>query len=377
MGCNALLDIDDVEFGDETAAGAGGAGSAAGSGGAATGTGTGAGTGGSPTGTSSGTGAPGGAGGAGGTPCAEACDDGMDNDGNNLTDCEDPCCVDWSCVDPTFSSWTGPVALYVGPDQGLACPTAWPDVEMDGGNGAIIAPNATCTSCGCGSASGVGCTAAVTFYPAGACGGTSYGTTVSGACQAVPSAALLHTSARAAAETATGGTCPASGGVPTTQPATYVTRSLLCGGVVAGGGCATSGEVCLPPAPTGFNEGLCIYRNGNRSCGSYAPFTEERSIHDGIRDTRDCSTCSCATPTGASCSGGTTRVYSPSTATTCSGTSQLLTHDGGCATLTANPGRMDYAPGTAAGGNCTASTVSPTGGASEGDLYTVCCIPSN
>ena len=84
-----------------------------------------------------------------------------------------------------------------------------------------------------------------------------------------------------------------------------------------------------------------------------------------------------ATPTGASCSGGTTRVYSPYTATTCTGTSQLLTHNGGCATLTANPGRMDYTPGTASGGNCTASSVSPTGGAYEDDLYTLCCIPAN
>ena len=379
MGCNALLDIDEVEFGDESAVGAGGAGAAAGTGGAATGTGTGAGTGGSPTGTSTGgtaaTGGSGGSGGSGGTPCSEACNDGIDNDGNNLTDCEDPCCAAWSCVDPTYTSWTGPVAVYVGTDQGIACPSAWPDTEIDGGTGTITAPPASCTACSCGSASGISCNGSVTFYPAASCGGTGYPAAGTGSCQAVPSATLLHTSARAAAETASGGSCTPSGGVPTTVPATYATRNLACGGVVTGGGCA-AGEVCLPPAPTGFDESLCIYRNGNRSCGGLGAFTEERSVHGEINDTRDCA-CSCGTPTGASCSGGTTRVYSPSTATSCTGSSQTLSHSGTCTALGANPGRMDYSPATPTGGSCPVSGPTTTGGAYDGDLYTLCCIPAN
>ncbi|MBW2529419.1 MAG: hypothetical protein JRI23_34905, partial [Deltaproteobacteria bacterium] len=319
----------------------------------------------------------GGAGGTGGTPCSETCDDGIDNDGNNLTDCEDPCCTDWSCVDGTFSSWIGPVAVYTGTDQALSCPGLWPDEEIDGGTGSITAPPASCTSCSCSSPSGVGCSGSITVYTGASCTGTSYGAALTGSCQAVPSASLLHDSARGAAETASGGSCTPSGGVATVTPPTYATRILLCGGPVLGAGCGGAGSICTPPAPAGFDQTLCIYRNGNRTCSGLGPFTEKRSLEEEIVDTRDCSSCTCGTPTGASCSGGSTQVYYPYTTTSCSGNSQSVSHNGSCTNLSGNPGRMDYTPGTATGGSCSPSGGAPTGGAYDGGLTTLCCIPSN
>ena len=84
-GCNALLDIDHIEFGEAsttTGSNAGGAGGAtSGSGGATTNASVG--------------------GGAGGGPPPEDCVNGIDDNGDDLIDCDDPLCVCFEAPRPS------------------------------------------------------------------------------------------------------------------------------------------------------------------------------------------------------------------------------------------------------------------------------------
>lgn len=373
--CNALLDIDDIDFGDGAQGGNAGHGQTGGHAGTA---GTGAQAGQAGQGGSGAIGGTAGAGGSGGAPCPEDCSNGVDDDANQLVDCEDPCCANWRCIPPLPNQWSGPVALYSGTDQSRTCPGSWPTLTIDGGEGSITAPPASCTDCSCGAAQNVSCTVTVSFWDNPACTGTADGTATPtpNACQPVPAYTLQHNAAQAGPETGTGGSCPATGGTPSVAPASFDTRWLLCEGATFGAGCTGVGEACAPLPGTPFAQTLCIYRSGNRTCDTLAPFTEKRTGYDGIVDTRDCTNCTCSAPQGATCSGGSIELYEPDTNTTCSGAiGSTLALNGVCDTSINWPASMIYRPGTSSGGSCTEGGGLPTGSATTDNLITLCCLP--
>lgn len=61
---------------------------------------------------------------------------------------------------------------------------------------------------------------------------------------------------------------------------------------------------CLPdePLPSGFK--LCIFYDGESACPDDLPgnvFTEQHIFYQGVEDDRQCSACSCGSPTGSAC----------------------------------------------------------------------------
>ncbi len=366
-GCNALLDIDHIDFGNSQ----GGAGAAAGSGGTGTG-GDGATTTTTTTG-GGGSGAEGGDGGGGGAP-AENCTNGVDDNDDTLVDCADPLCDSYTCVAQTLPPfWSGPVVLYVG-TSAPTCSGAWPTLSVTAGSGTLSAPPATCTSCSCGSPQAVTCPIGSTsFWTGNSCNGSATLTQTPSApntCFAVTNAVVGYLSAEGNPSTATGGSCTATGGSATIPTASYTDDVVICEGATSGEGC-TGAEACMPPGGTGFEPGVCIYRDGNRSCD--APFTVKHTIHTTIDDSRGCSTCLCGAPSGVSC-GGTTSLYQGATNSTCTGSPVTVSHTGTCTTVAA-AGSMSYASGSPSGGGCAATGGAPSGSAAPSGQVTVCCTP--
>jgi len=399
-----MLDISDIEFGDTTtsaggsAAGGGGAGAHGGHGGSGN-TGNTGNTGGSGntgnTGNTGGSGNTGNTGGSGNTGntgntggagnigntggsggMTEDCGNGVDDTNDNLVDCEDPQCAGSHCIAPSApGNWSGPVVYYAGGDGSVTCPPEWPTQVAVGGTAVNAAPPA-CTSCSCGSVTGASCAAPLhSFWTAADCSGaaTTTQTPPQTGCVALSGAASLLVSARAATPAPSGGSCGAGGGLPNNSAPTFADHAVVCGGAQLGAGCSGS-DVCAPNPWLGFEPTVCVWRDGGGSCNQIAPYSVKVSIYQGINDFRDCTNCTCGTPTNVTCS-GTTLLYQDSTNSTCQGTGvQLTDNDSACANGTTF-GSMEYQAGTATGGSCSPSSVSGTGNASGTDDITLCCLP--
>ncbi len=358
-GCNALLDIDHIDFGDGPTGGAGG-----GTGG----TGGSSGTGGSTSSTSSG----GGTGGDGGTS-PEVCTNGVDDNGDTLVDCADPLCSDHICVDQTIPlSWNGPVVFYVGTST-PSCGGAWPILSSAAGAGTLSAPAASCANCSCGSVQGDTCPPGeVIFFLNASCTGTpdaSQTAAATNTCEAITNASLGFASAAAAPVSPSGGSCQPSGGAATVPPASYSANAVLCGGATLGAGCSDN-AACAPPPGSAFEAGICIFRSGNHTCDS--PFSTKHLIYTSVSDSRGCTSCTCDTPTGANCSSATTYIHEGSGNLNCSGAAVGLAHGGACVTTTL-PWSMAFVPGNTTGGSCDPAGGSPSGSATPGGETTVCC----
>jgi hypothetical protein len=74
-----------------------------------------------------------------------------------------------------------------------------------------------------------------------------------------------------------------------------------------GGSCGGDSGVCMPLAPEGFEDSLCIYMEGENDCPA-GDFSEQFIQYSGVDDTRNCSSCQCGMA-AASCM-GTMEVFS-------------------------------------------------------------------
>ena len=366
-GCNALLDIDHIDFGDGPAGGGGGgtAGSGATSGTGGTTSSSGGGTGGTTSG--------GGTGGDGGFS-PEDCTNGVDDNGDNLVDCADPYCSDHLCVEQNIpTSWNGPGIFYLGPSA-PSCAGAWPITALSAGAGTLTAPPASCSNCSCGSPNGVSCVGGTTsFWTNSNCNGAATASQTPAAlatCEAVTGASAGFMSVQAEPIAPSGGSCSPSGGSPTIPPASYAFDALVCGGATFGAGCPGT-EACTPPPGAGYESGICIFRGGNRTCDP--PFTVKHLVHASISDNRGCSSCSCGSPSNVSCN-GITEIYVGSGNTTCQGSTVALSHGGSCNAVNL-AWSMVTLPASASGGSCSPSGGNPIGWASEDGTSTVCCTP--
>jgi hypothetical protein len=304
----------------------------------------------------------------------EQCGNGVDDDDDDLVDCEDDECTGegWSCVEyPSGQGFGGTVAYAYGtPDDPPECAPGWTEIAR-GGIGAVTASPAECTACSCDAATGGTCNATLNGYNLDAsCTTLSNQITVSGngaTCGDVGDfavASLLGVNN----ESVTGASCPASGGVPTVpEDAEFETPLVVCE-MPAGGGCATG--VCTPMPAAPFEPTRCVYKTSGGNCNFVDPFTERVQIDTAISDSRGCGTCSCINLTGRTCTASTT-VYAQDN---CLGGSTSVAHDGGCVAASQTVASYMVEP-IFTGGTCSPSGGAPTGGVVGTDEWTLCCQP--
>ncbi len=332
--------------------------------------------------------------------------------------CTDPNCADsLKCVPAAPTGWTGFYRLYDSTTSAPGCDATWPTTAYDG-NAMIDAPPDTC-NCTCGAASGEKCAVGggadpnhagyvdeITILDA-ACGGM---VTCGGALEVLPTwngacygpdgynagatncgpnsdtctksgSAPCNVSAQAAALTISGGSCTPTSTTPTAVPTkiTWGEFGEACGGATVGTGCLT-GETCLPIPAAQFVTGVCVMQTGNVACP--AVFTDQHVFYDPSKttDTRACSgTCTCAPPSGGSCS-ATITVYSDQTVDTCNtlvATLNPTTAKGDCQPLTGNPsvGSREATFSAVTGSSCVGTGGTATGTATPASATTFCCVP--
>lgn len=236
---------------------------------------------------------------------AEDCFNGIDDDCNGHTDCDDPACNgSTTCVPAAGPNGFVPGA-YVDPS--LGCP-----VRFDAGEStinAMLKPGAGCTGCSCDAS--VTCSANLYKYASqSACNldlTTSAGTLAGGITATLAAGATTATSsclastfdttteARVAAYVTTNGPCVPSGTAKVT-PSTWGTSRKFCSAGSVGGGCSP-GYVCVPKAAPNH----CVMALGTKACP--AGYTADPSTwYTGFSDTRSCSACTCGTQTPGDCS---------------------------------------------------------------------------
>ena len=284
LGCTSLAGVED-DYGNESDSGFSGsdAGSTGGDGGSA--------------GSRSGSGGTGGStsGGSGGRAGGEDCLNGVDDDGDELSDCADPDCgaQGFQCVSAPPSGWSGPHALWVGSPPHAPCPANYPDKSFTGWEG-LNAPAPSC-SCSCSSPSNIRCEALVGFWDYKA---TSY-------CDATPTGLWYSKTSGCSPKTSlgwyklydyrAGGTCATGPVKKSIPPAAWKTGKQLCQPKTWGGGCENS-ALCAPPVATPYAAKLCVAKEGEHTCPS--PYLAKHSMHLGKNDTRDCD-CDCEVKAGA------------------------------------------------------------------------------
>jgi hypothetical protein len=235
----------------------------------------------------------------------EDCENGVDDDSNDLTDCADPRCgaLGYACVAPVPEGWSGPVVLHQGTSTPPpACPDGYPNVVLKGGTGPTAAP-VTCGACTC-SAPAVDCAATQlkTFNGSSCNGSGSKITTDPGECTSLGGAPGSMEIGDAAL---TVDACSPAGGLATIPPIQWAGAAVACGPAAVGGGCADGG-VCAPRPAAPFGAGACVWRHGDKACPSSYPNKDLIAV---VTDDRRCTPCACADPSGAMCS-ATTVVYS-------------------------------------------------------------------
>lgn len=350
---------------------------------------------------STGTGPTAGGGGQGGMPPTEDCFTAGDEDGDQLEDCADPDCEpDVECVESFPVGWNnfGYVALHRGAaGSDPACP---PGTEMVAytGNADLLNTTASCTSCGCMSPTWSSCEffedldagkpGLQALYPGNQMCGSFTGTNGT---LTVPSPWAVNTCSAIdssnGGQTCNGqpcnayvdvaqarpfmGSCTPTGGVPSGGSPTWQGGIKACRVLSGLGGCA--GQQACVPKPGGLYEPrICIGRAGDQPCPGN--FTQKTVAYGDYQDNRNCTTCTCGSGTGGTCTLGVT-LYSDSNCMTAVGSGNSNT----CVMLTGNPaiqGRKTSVVQAPSGGSCPVTGGGqPTGSVTETDPTTFCCLP--
>jgi len=220
----------------------------------------------------------------------EICDDGIDNDCNGHTDCDDSACAPkFQCEPPVPSGGWTPVAF--GDTAAASCPTGWATsaaVKFVPGDG-------TDGSCAC-SCTGSGGTVATC-----AAGQYTFQTFGSNACAAAASTTNLNSNSAAcialgtSIDSASGtfATATAPSGPTTCAKNTVITKSNVTDGKACtgpakfGSGCPGT-QVCAPKVDA---LRYCVMKSGLNACP--APFNVRRRAGSDAVDSRACNDASC------------------------------------------------------------------------------------
>jgi hypothetical protein len=289
------------------------------------------------------------------------------------TETGDPSCPEpHRCIDAIPEDWAGPVAkttqLFGSEPALCTAPYAAPAVTLYADP---LGTPATCT-CACSSPSGAACSATLRqdfsagcntgiadewTMPLGMCVEISGGG-ITGYFQATPDAAV-------------GGNCnPYLQDPVTTEPA-WDTRATACSPLEIDASACGDQQLCAPPPPEGFDESLCIYRQGDVECPVGTSYSERTVLYGDFTDTRDCvDDCECDAPVDVTCSG----VVLLSSTTECGSIVGGVTVDGTtCYDHQNPPVRSASYEGGPQGGSCNPSGGTPIGEVTGDAPVTFCC----
>jgi hypothetical protein len=239
-------------------------------------------------------------GGTGGVVGNEDCLNGIDDNGDQLVDCNDPQCQEgYRCVATPPAGWLGIGWLSIDPVEG--CGEDFPNPIGLFDEQQLEAGDAEC-GCFCPDPEGVVCHSVLYCYADNNCELEVASMTVSSTCSPFTlndgSAPMLH-SCSASSPFAMGGQCAPAGAV--SVPAVFwpeVGHACLRDG----GGSCDDASVCIPVAPNGA-QGPCIAHEGDVGCPE--PYTDKTVYFDGSStDTRGCAACTCSSPSGSLCECG-------------------------------------------------------------------------
>lgn len=283
----------------------------------------------------------------------------------------DACSGANTCAPVAPSGWQGPVVIWEGTGTPPSCASFYLDV-FDGGTSPSGNP-ASC-SCSCGPVTGSACGATTVQFGTGSCT-TACGTpaiVAQGGCVNVTTQATACGSGvqmQISAVPADGGGCQADASVDAQAP-TWANLATACApSQQSAAGCGAD-QVCVPAAGSPFESTFCVLKAGNNTCPS--PFTNQHLYYSDITDTRGCTPCTCGSPSGVDCdTNAHVTSWSNMSCTTGKGVdySPLPV---ACAAL----GTAHYLTlsTSATGGTCTPSGGTPTGGVSQANLTTICCL---
>ncbi len=237
----------------------------------------------------------------------ENCQNNVDDNCDGLVDCADPqCMAGYMCVLVPPPNWSGsPMAIAeAAPGTLPTCTAPYPTLLLDEFEGIQFAA-AMCSACSCGPASGVDCsTTYQMFYPDSSCANwcaqANYGICIGILPLLQACGPTVYTTLN---NFPSGGSCTPSGGAGTTSSPSWAGELVACApqSSSAPGGCGIASE-CVPRPPTGFAPAPCIEAAGDQACPGGYP-NKQNLYYDqtSYTDTRSCSACSCATPTGGAC----------------------------------------------------------------------------
>jgi hypothetical protein len=298
----------------------------------------------------------------------EICNDGIDNDCNGKTDCQDLRCQQQglTCQDVP-SGWT---AVSFSPAARPSCPdgTATIDLKVSDGDGTTASCNCSCKSAG-GSCT-TGASYVVGSANDAACTTTPTTTTVSvdtAACTAL--ATNISLASRAKISEPSGPTsCEVNAAV-----SGALTDGRLCqapAGGAATGGCGAN-QICAAGGTQ--NLATCIAMNGKSACP--ASFPNRSTAGTDATDTRSCTGCACAPP--SPCTGGSVSLFTTANCKT-TGAAQLHTDaiTSSCNALTPDQGfTAAFFKSTPPSGGCGAPTAqgAVSGGLTFANERTICC----
>jgi hypothetical protein len=214
----------------------------------------------------------------GAQPLPELCDDGIDNDGNGLIDCQDPACQpDHECVAEAPSGFS---LAYVADGVQPACPGGPAPRQLY----SQAAPTCDLSGCNCGPPGG-SCAASAALYTTACMGGTATNVMMSAA---MCYAGFPQSMSGSFTVSNDGVTCNATGAAGTTA-APPATQLSLCAVSTGAGGCG-AGQVCVRRPPAGFGN-VCAIAPGAQPCPTDRP--QQRTAGDSFNDLRACS-CGCS-----------------------------------------------------------------------------------
>jgi hypothetical protein len=309
---------------------------------------------------------------------AEDCQNGVDDNCNNLIDCADPVCQNagYTCAAAPPNGWTGPVAFWEAMNMmPPACSGNYNSVSVDTNSGLSAQP-AQC-GCSCGFPQNQTCPSATGAVYDGngscaiPCSGNFNVPTNNGCVNFGCSPSSGFTSALVPKFAASGGTCSANGS-STVPPATWTNNARTCAYGVATeqGGCMAN-NVCVGAAPNSF-AGPCVVQAGDLACPQSYP--NKHLEYGGVSDSRGCTQCTCGlTPgtctgsvifyAGMNCGGNVTGVFA------LGGPCSTVT-GGGLNPISAGTVNGGY---TVQGGSCNSNGSSPQGSATPAMPSTICC----
>ena len=296
----------------------------------------------------------------------EVCGDGIDNDCNGRTDCQDFTCRQqgFSCQDVP-NGWTA-VSFSATSHPGCPDGTTSIDLKVSAGDGMTAACNCSCKGVGGSCATG---SFTVNSANDGACSTmpTTTSVPVNGtACTAIGTDIVLANRAMIIEPTA-----PTSCSV-TSAVDGALTDGRLCQAQNGGstGGCDTN-QICA----RGGTQGLatCITKSGKSACPD--GFPKRSTAGTDATDSRSCNGCACAAPTP--CTGGSVSLYESSMCKTFGSFQHADNIGTSCSTLSPDTSftAAFFKSTPPTGGGCSALTDqgTVTGGVSFMDERTVCC----